>query len=115
VPLCAAIAAEESRANAHDKLVEALRETTDLLEAWWKSAGSPPHATELALNDAREAGAVSRPRGELSLHEQRQFKCQHVLEELDPAKENGFRYHCQKCGKYMLKLNGVLKRRLEAK
>ena len=44
----------------------------------------------------------------ISEHEHRQFECPHVLEKLDPAKEHGFRYRCLKCGKFMLRKNGVM-------
>ncbi|KKL20926.1 hypothetical protein LCGC14_2450550 [marine sediment metagenome] len=34
------------------KILSILKECADLLEAWWKVAGSPAHSTELALKDA---------------------------------------------------------------
>ncbi|KKM49018.1 hypothetical protein LCGC14_1557190 [marine sediment metagenome] len=34
------------------ELLSVLKECADLLEAWWKVAGSPVHSTELALKDA---------------------------------------------------------------
>lgn len=44
----------------------------------------------------------------ISEGEQRQFKCLHRIEQVDPNKEHGFRWHCLKCGKWMLRKNGVV-------
>lgn len=41
--------------------------------------------------------------------EYRQDRCLHVLEQLDPKKEDGFKYRCIKCDKYMKRKNGVVK------
>lgn len=48
----------------------------------------------------------------ISEGEHRQFRCLHTLEQLDPAKEHGFKYRCLKCDKYMKRLNGIIVRQL---
>lgn len=50
--------------------------------------------------------------GVKSIHEYTQDKCEHRVEQLDPAKEAGYRYRCVKCGKHMIKLNGIVVKRL---
>lgn len=47
-----------------------------------------------------------------SYHQQRQDKCLHHLEKLDPTKNEGFRWRCVKpdCGKYMYRKNGTVQR-----
>lgn len=45
-----------------------------------------------------------------SYHQQRQDKCLHQLKQLDPDKNDGFRYRCIKpdCGKWLYRKNGVV-------
>jgi hypothetical protein len=37
-----------------------------------------------------------------------QDACIHRLERVDPKIEHGFRYHCLKCGAWLLRKNGVV-------
>lgn len=43
-------------------------------------------------------------------HSQRQDKCLHLLERMDPIKNDGFRYYCIRpdCGKFLKTMSGVL-------
>lgn len=40
--------------------------------------------------------------------EHRQDECLHRLRRINPLSENGFRYCCTVCGKYLLRKNGVV-------
>lgn len=41
------------------RLLNHLKEVTDLLEAWWECANKPPHSTEIAIIEARKAIALA--------------------------------------------------------
>jgi len=40
--------------------------------------------------------------------ERRQDECLHTLIKLDPKMEDGFRWKCTKCGKYLMRKNGIV-------
>lgn len=44
----------------------------------------------------------------ISEAERRAFQCLHVLIPLDPLKEDGFRWKCLKCGKFLYRKNGIV-------
>lgn len=65
-----------------------------------------PRSVDVAVRAERNKimGAPAK-----SYHAQRQDKCLHLLEKIDPAKNEGFRYRCIKpdCGRFLKRKIGV--------